>query len=51
MAFLASVPFLPRAHTFYWMRLDVRPGTRAILQAKVWPAGAPEPASWEEMTK
>ena len=45
-AILASVPFLPRAHTFYWMRLDVLPGTHATLRARVWPAGAPEPASW-----
>jgi hypothetical protein len=45
-AILASVPFMPRAHTFYWMRLDVMPGTSDTIRAKVWPAGAPEPASW-----
>jgi hypothetical protein len=45
-AILASVPFMPRAHTFYWMRLHIMPGTSDTIRAKVWPAGAPEPASW-----
>jgi hypothetical protein len=48
-AILASVPFRPRANTFYWMRLDVVPGTRDTLRARVWPDGAPEPASWMVM--
>jgi hypothetical protein len=45
-ATLASMPFIPRANTFYWMRLDVMPGTSDTIRAKVWPTGAPEPASW-----
>ena len=45
-AILASVPFLPRAHTFYWMRLHVIAGSSTTLQAKIWADGSLEPTSW-----
>jgi hypothetical protein len=45
-AILAAVPFTAAANTFYWLRLDVMPGTRATMRARVWPDGTPEPTSW-----
>ncbi|WIG58453.1 MAG: hypothetical protein OJF49_001199 [Ktedonobacterales bacterium] len=44
---LATIPFTAAPNTFYWMRLDVAvSGGVATVGAKVWAAGAAEPAGW-----
>jgi len=48
MNWVASIPFTATANTRYWIRLDVQPvAGSAVLNARVWADGTPEPTGWQ----